>query len=379
VFVDEIPVRALAKEDSAADEDEKETTAESEMIVPPLPEAAFVESEMASAGEMAIAAPLPAEDGFAESEMNSAAGMDMAIVVPPVETVPAEAEPVPRNGADVAFTDSEMALPLPSEVSVAEPVASAVPAAADSEMAMAAPVVPPAPESEAVRPPEASAVDVFAQDLPENAAAPTTLDVDSSDAEMAEVVSAEAEKPKPIEPDVAAPVPPAPQTEPVVPTVPPPVLTAREAPASVPAVQRMPEEASKKSVPVEKKKVAALPATETSARKPKPDKVAAASAVESGRVSATSYRAQLAAHLRRYRSYPDSARAEGLWGTARVSFTVNANGQVTRARLTGSSGHALLDRAAVNMVRRASPFPPIPKQVGSPVLTVDVPVRFDRR
>jgi protein TonB len=38
----------------------------------------------------------------------------------------------------------------------------------------------------------------------------------------------------------------------------------------------------------------------------------------------------------------------------------------------------VLDQAAVAMVRRASPFPPIPAGLGSS-LTVNVPVRFDLR
>jgi TonB family protein len=38
-----------------------------------------------------------------------------------------------------------------------------------------------------------------------------------------------------------------------------------------------------------------------------------------------------------------------------------------------------MDQAAIGMVRRASPFPPIPPRVGTSQITIDVPVQFDQR
>lgn len=90
----------------------------------------------------------------------------------------------------------------------------------------------------------------------------------------------------------------------------------------------------------------------------------------------SSYAGRIAAHLRRYKRYPNSAgRARG---TARVAFSVSRGGSLTRVRLVASSGNAALDRAAVEMVRRASPFPAIPAGVNRSSASFAVPIRFQR-
>ncbi|MER9895340.1 TonB family protein [Mesorhizobium sp. M0119] len=61
-------------------------------------------------------------------------------------------------------------------------------------------------------------------------------------------------------------------------------------------------------------------------------------------------------------------------GTATVAFTVASNGSVRSARLTGSSGVAALDKAALDAVRRASPFPPIPDGAGRSAWQFEVPL-----
>lgn len=100
---------------------------------------------------------------------------------------------------------------------------------------------------------------------------------------------------------------------------------------------------------------------------------------ERGSASLSSYQAKLAARLRSFRSFPAAAEKQGITGTAVVTFTVNASGTVTSAKLGRSSGHAILDSAAVAMVHRASPFPPIPANIGRSSITVSAPVRFDMR
>ena len=98
-----------------------------------------------------------------------------------------------------------------------------------------------------------------------------------------------------------------------------------------------------------------------------------------GRASVSTYQATLFAQLRRFRSYPAEARRQGIKGTATVTFTVNANGALVGVALTGSSGAPILDREAVAMVRRASPFPPIPVGLGRSQMTVRAPICFDIR
>ena len=50
--------------------------------------------------------------------------------------------------------------------------------------------------------------------------------------------------------------------------------------------------------------------------------------------------------------YPERARRQGQEGTAKISVDVDAKGNVTNVRLTGSSGHTALDEAALREARR---------------------------
>jgi protein TonB len=95
-----------------------------------------------------------------------------------------------------------------------------------------------------------------------------------------------------------------------------------------------------------------------------------------GRASASSYRAKVTAHLQRRRFYPNEAKRGRLGGTAVVRFTLNARGGVVSATIARSTGHAVLDRAAIAMVKRASPFPPIPAGLGASI-TIEAPIRFE--
>jgi protein TonB len=62
-----------------------------------------------------------------------------------------------------------------------------------------------------------------------------------------------------------------------------------------------------------------------------------------------------------------------------VSFTINSGGRVVGVSLAKRTGHPILDREAVAMVRRASPFPAIPPGTGKSQVTVRAPIRFDMR
>lgn len=96
----------------------------------------------------------------------------------------------------------------------------------------------------------------------------------------------------------------------------------------------------------------------------------------SGGANFSNYAGRVAAHLRRYKRYPSSAgRARG---TVRVAFSVSRGGTVTGVRLVSSSGNATLDRAALDMVRRANPFPPMPAGLNRSSASFAVPIRFSR-
>lgn len=63
-------------------------------------------------------------------------------------------------------------------------------------------------------------------------------------------------------------------------------------------------------------------------------------------------------------------------GTVIVSFTISANGSVVNLRVRKSSGKPAIDKGALDIVRRASPFPAIPPEAGLRSYPVSVPMTF---
>ena len=59
-----------------------------------------------------------------------------------------------------------------------------------------------------------------------------------------------------------------------------------------------------------------------------------------------------------------------------LSFTVGRGGQVLRASLSRSSGHAELDAETLAMIRRAQPLPAFPPEMAQSSLSFTVPIRF---
>jgi TonB family protein len=98
-----------------------------------------------------------------------------------------------------------------------------------------------------------------------------------------------------------------------------------------------------------------------------------------GTADVSSYQSQVLAHLQRYRIYPAEAKNRGITGTAMVRFALASNGSVISASLSHGSGTAVLDEAALSMVRRASPFPPFPAGLGRSQMDFAAPIRFDLR
>lgn len=72
---------------------------------------------------------------------------------------------------------------------------------------------------------------------------------------------------------------------------------------------------------------------------------------------------------------PDEGRSDRLHGTAKVSFRVLSNGQISPAslKIVESSGRSELDASALETVRSSTPFAPPPKEV-----TVSIAVVFGR-
>jgi protein TonB len=59
-------------------------------------------------------------------------------------------------------------------------------------------------------------------------------------------------------------------------------------------------------------------------------------------------------------NYPEEARRRKLYGDPRISVALLPNGSVKEIKILRSSGHKILDDAAVRIVRLAEPFAPFP-------------------
>lgn len=70
------------------------------------------------------------------------------------------------------------------------------------------------------------------------------------------------------------------------------------------------------------------------------------------------YMTQLWSHLARFR--PPRIRGHG---TATVAFTLAVDGGLLEARLSSASNNQALNRAALATVRKAAPFPPLPREL----------------
>jgi len=76
--------------------------------------------------------------------------------------------------------------------------------------------------------------------------------------------------------------------------------------------------------------------------------------------------------------YPLNAVKLGLQGTTTVKIHLLPDGQAESVRVRKSSGHHVLDKAALDAVHRVLPLAP-PPEAGNRLLEVDVPISFSLR
>lgn len=62
-------------------------------------------------------------------------------------------------------------------------------------------------------------------------------------------------------------------------------------------------------------------------------------------------------------NYPEEARRQNQGGRLRLLVVINADGSILEAQLMTSSGHRLLDDAAIRILNLASPFAPLPDSI----------------
>ncbi len=261
-----------------------------------------------------------------------------------VEMVEADAEPPP---AAAAAASEAMPVEQPPEMASAEIALPPV-----EEIPLPADLMPP-PVAEAPPPP----VEVAEAPPPQQQRQPEPV------VERPIVI-----EPPPELPALSAELTPPPPPPVAVPAQAPPIVQPRREPPPRPVVRR---QEPREQPPRERVARPAPP------RPPSPPSSASEGRGVTSRATPRtsspppSYLALVMAQL--HRAKPASA---GQTGRAVVRFSILRSGAAGGVSLASSSGNSVVDQAAVAMVRRAAPFPPLPAEYGPAAMPLTVPVAF---
>jgi len=81
--------------------------------------------------------------------------------------------------------------------------------------------------------------------------------------------------------------------------------------------------------------------------------------------------------LERNKRYPSEARNRHQQGTVQLAFSLDRDGHVVASRIVASSGSSALDKEALELAKRASPFPPPPRELPGEQISLTVPIKFN--
>lgn len=154
-------------------------------------------------------------------------------------------------------------------------------------------------------------------------------------------------QPAPIQ---AAPPQPAPTPEPAPPPAPPPEVVSVAPQADVPPTFTAPP--------------------------PPPEPRTPGPSLQDLDAARNGYSSLLAREFSKYRQYPRIAQMRGWQGTVRVQLELDANGNITQSAIKESSGYEVLDKQALEMVRKATPLPQPPDILRNRAFSILVPVTF---
>ena len=95
-----------------------------------------------------------------------------------------------------------------------------------------------------------------------------------------------------------------------------------------------------------------------------------------GRRRIEQWQRRLFGHIARHKIYPEAARKSRASGEAVLAFHVTRSGAVSDVRVLKSSGYAVLDGAALDVMRRANPVPALPRELKGETFEFSLPMRF---
>ncbi len=93
--------------------------------------------------------------------------------------------------------------------------------------------------------------------------------------------------------------------------------------------------------------------------------------------SAREYFEMLNMRIHSFKEYPESAKSNHLEGNVKVEFVLAADGTLAGIKIIKSSRHKNLDEAAIQAIKRASPFPRPPSFLFKPPVTMRIDILFE--
>lgn len=90
-----------------------------------------------------------------------------------------------------------------------------------------------------------------------------------------------------------------------------------------------------------------------------------------------SYQSIIKQKIEDSKTYPIIAQKYGIEGKVFLNFTILSNGFADDIKIVSSSGFEILDKEAIATVKKANPFPAIPKELNCFNLNIKVAIVFD--
>ena len=88
------------------------------------------------------------------------------------------------------------------------------------------------------------------------------------------------------------------------------------------------------------------------------------------------YTNSIQSNIAKAKTYPSTARDENRQGKAYVSFKLSKDGRVMNFSIENSSGHNILDQAAIQAIKDGAPYPPIPDELDKQYASLKIPISF---
>ncbi|MGE0754152.1 MAG: energy transducer TonB [Alphaproteobacteria bacterium] len=90
------------------------------------------------------------------------------------------------------------------------------------------------------------------------------------------------------------------------------------------------------------------------------------------------YEQQISLWIQKFKVYPDTTKQAGQEGETVARIRIDRRGNVRYYTLERSTGHVALDKAAIDMIKRANPVPAAPTNYpAGDVLEFRIPIRFN--